>query len=192
MKRSTFLLGALIATLSGPINAQTQAGLDASAKAEMARWALQTESGENDNRLADSVMRAFFVATAWKPSGVSPVEVNSALAPLKARFPDYRLNYKSDEDYCPVLRAIRDAESSANKRRIQSLDMHLKVLLISMLHNDLTQLRLLEGITGKPTEDAAIDKVFLDQLQEMKSDDLLIGWSNVDYSDSPLSARDCN
>ena len=122
MKRTLAVATVMALSLVGIATAQTPNGIERQAQAEIAQWEDQKAAAYSDIKLTEDVSLAFDIAT--NPAGglPSPVNVNAAIRPLRDRFPDYRLNYRSDADYCPIERAILDARSAALKRALLAIE----------------------------------------------------------------------
>lgn len=192
MKRALSAFGFAAISIVGIAGAQTAAGIEARIQAEMARWKAQQAAANRDVELTNEVLRDFFTST--NPTEGQPIvaSVNVAIQPLKSRFPDYRLNYRTDADYCPIMRAIVDARRTAFSRVIQAIDQQQHLLLINQIHISIMTIKLANDVTGKPENSRDVDNVFLREVAEISQSSTRQSWGGLDYFPVKISGRDCN
>ena len=192
MKRALVTFGIAAISIVGIAAAQTAAGIKAQVQIEMGRWKAQQAAANRDVQLTDVVLRAFFTST--NPTDGQPIasSVNAAIQPLKSRFPDYRLNYRTDTDYCPIMRAIGDARRAALGREIKAIDQQQHLLLINQIHISIMTIKLANDVTGEPENPRDVDNVFLREVSAIGQTSTRQSWGGMDYFPARMSGRDCN
>ena len=156
---------------------------------EIARWEKQKVSGDRDAKLADDVMVAFFTATSAKV--VSPSAVNAALSPLFAKYPDYRLKYTTDADFCRVERAIRDAKVTALRRVTGAIGAQRKAMIIAQIRLSQQRQLIIGRITGEKPGQQSADAPFIEGIAMLPEDEIQTEWGGFDYSTAVPPGRNC-
>lgn len=192
LKRALVIATAAGLTIAGIAVAQTSEGIKRQAQAEIARWELQKAAAYRDVQLTKDVAIAFYAATNPANGLPSSVAVNSALRPLRDRFSDYRLNYRSDADYCPIVRAIGEAQRAAANRARQAIDKQGQLLLVEQLHNSIVSLRMVGDNSGRAPRPIDVDRPFLREVQALGGESISTTWGEQDYLRANFSTRDCN
>jgi hypothetical protein len=175
-----------------PISVQAQSGetLRRSFKREIARWELQQASAEKDAKLTEKVHVAFLVAAKPLMGAATPESVNAALAPLKARYPDFRLNYRSERDYCSIRRALNDARVSALRRSSDALQKQNGLLLLEATWSSVLVKMRAERILGRNMNEDDVAEAFEWGLSTAASGEVEVTWNSMDYQGEDLGTGD--
>lgn len=184
---------AVLLGLSTPSVARASDPTDAVFQRDIDRWKTQELAADRDIELTEKVHKAFLLAAKSKSGSVSSPDVTSALAPLLAKFPDYRIRYVGPQDYCRVSRAISDARSGALNRKRDAVLKQRDALIMRILYNGIQAERIISRLAGDPLTDEKVSKIFLDQLSETRgADQVQISWSGMDYLSESMADDPCD
>ncbi len=188
MRSRTFVTLAVLAglLLIHPTLAATPSKAEVLLRQRMAAWAIQSKAAEADRALVTKTLKEFYsLGGVNEPTSITAVD--AALAPLRARFPDYRLKYRGKADLCPVMAAIRNAQQDAIQRQLEAVNHEIRlgqqVTLRLLLSMGLTRAKYLDG----PFDEKHIDAAFAENLNDDPVPVPETRFSFNNYRSKPLS-----
>lgn len=130
----------------------------------LAKWAVQEKAAEADRDRIRLIREVINASTKNGSVSADPRDVDIILEDLKKQFPDFRLRYRSVDDYCPLMHALDAADQDARIRLLNALHEKLKVIAIHT-----TQARILLNVTtGELLNDENVaDAIARGALQEL-------------------------
>jgi hypothetical protein len=150
---------------------------------------LQINAADQDLLLVDMASKNFSTAESGLASKFVET-ANTALAPLREKYGDVRLNVSSYAGRCTALRAISDARATALNRKIRGLDKRINTADLQALYASIQAKFLAGKILGKPVSGAEMTEIFLGHLRSQKPSEPEIGWTSLDTVGSAMSASD--
>lgn len=174
LKTTVCVLALMAAT--GTALAQTADQMGTEFELEIARWQVQQTAAERDIQFVDQVYRAFYTAAKLSSREPQISEVNAALAPLRARYPNHRLSYKTNADYCRVSRAILDARSAALTRMNTSLENQSETLARSVIYNRIKVKMMAGELLGQSLKLSDIAAAFREDLAGGRGSEVQTDW----------------
>jgi len=159
-----------------PAAGQSEGEMDALIESRLAYWKSQETAADSDLALIDAVFQKFLAAAKPNKRELVPAEVNNALAPIKSRYSDYRLNYLSLSDYCPVIRTLIDARTNRLNRKLESLNSQSLILKLSILWRKILVNKQISEILAKQVPDSDVSGPFYLAFSELQEDSTQDSW----------------
>lgn len=180
------------ATATTSIRAQESDNVEQKFLTRIDSWKIQERSADRDVRLVDEVYRQFVTDFSITDETSMRIRMNEVLEPLFSRFPDYRLKYSSKNDYCPIVRAIFEARSSALSRKSEALNKEIGLLSLLNTYRSIKVQNKIDDIKGINLSQTDVAQAFTDQLGDGGDTHIKTDWGMMDYLIGPTSDANCD